>query len=79
MKELNGVKIIGIDHGYGNIKSSCTVTPTGLFEYETEPVFSGNILEYNGTYYRAGITPANVHIAARFLSIACQGDGLYSQ
>lgn len=54
MKELNGVKIIGIDHGYGNIKSSCTVTPTGLFEYETEPVFSGNILEYNGTYYRVG-------------------------
>lgn len=54
MKEFNGVKIIGIDHGYGNIKSSCTVTPTGLFKYETEPVFSGNILEYNGTYYRVG-------------------------
>ena len=54
MRELNGVKIIGIDHGYGNIKSSSTVTPTGLFKYETEPVFSGNILEYNGTYYRMG-------------------------
>lgn len=54
MRELNGVKIIGIDHGYGNIKSSCTVTPIGLFKYETEPVFSGNILEYNGTYYRVG-------------------------
>ena len=48
------MKIIGIDHGYGNIKSCCTVTPTGLFRYETEPVFSGNILEYNGTYYRVG-------------------------
>ena len=28
MKELrNGIKIIGIDHGYGNIKTANTVTP----------------------------------------------------
>lgn len=32
MKELrNGIKIIGIDHGYGNIKTANTVTPTGIF------------------------------------------------
>ena len=31
MKELrNGIKIIGIDHGYGNIKTASTVTPTGI-------------------------------------------------
>ena len=54
MRELNGVKIIGVDHGYGNIKSANTVTPTGLCRYESKPIFSGNILEYNGIYYRIG-------------------------
>ena len=55
MKELrNGTKIIGIDHGYGNIKTANTVTPTGITSYTTEPTFSGNILQYDGMYYRIG-------------------------
>ncbi len=40
--------------GYGNIKTANTVTPTALTAYETKPVFSGNILEYKGMYYRIG-------------------------
>lgn len=54
MKELNSIKIIGIDHGYGNIKTASTVTKSGVTAYETEPIFSGNILEYEGSYYRIG-------------------------
>lgn len=54
MRELNNTKIIAVDHGYGNIKTANTVTPTGITAYDTEPVFSGNILEYNGRYYRIG-------------------------
>lgn len=54
MRELNNTKIIAVDHGYGNIKTANTVTPTALTAYDSEPVFSGNILEYNGTYYRIG-------------------------
>lgn len=55
MKELrNGIKIIGIDHGYGNIKTANTVTPTGITAYTTEPTFGGNILFYDGMYYRIG-------------------------
>lgn len=54
MKELNNIKIIGIDHGYGNIKTASTVTKSGVTAYETEPIFSGNILEYEGCYYRIG-------------------------
>ena len=54
MKELKSIKIIAVDHGYGNIKTANTVTPTGITAYDTEPIFSGNILEYNGTYYRIG-------------------------
>ncbi len=55
MKELrNGIKIIGIDRSYGNIKTAGTVTPTGITASSTEPVFSGNILHYDGMYYRMG-------------------------
>lgn len=54
MRELNNTKIIAVDHGYGNIKTANTVTPTGITAFETEPIFTCNILEYNGTYYRIG-------------------------
>ena len=54
MREFRKVKIIAVDHGYGNIKTANTVTPTGITAYETEPIFTGNILDYNGTYYRIG-------------------------
>lgn len=55
MKELkNGIKIIGVDTGYGNIKTSSTVTKSAITVYDTEPIFSGNVLEYDGKYYRFG-------------------------
>ena len=54
MKEFKNLKIIGVDHGYGNIKTAGTVTKNGVTDYETEPIFSGNILEYGGLYYRIG-------------------------
>ena len=54
MREIKNTKIIAVDHGYGNIKTANTVTPTGITAYETEPIFTENILEYNGTYYRVG-------------------------
>ena len=54
MKDFNNVKIIAVDHGYGNIKTANTVTPTGITAYDAEPAFSGNILEYDGVFYRVG-------------------------
>ena len=54
MRELRNTKIIAVDHGYGNMKTANIVTPTGIKAYETEPIFTGNILEYNGIYYRIG-------------------------
>ncbi len=54
MRELRNTKIIAVDHGYGNMKTANTVTPTGIKAYETEPIFTGNILEYNGIYYQIG-------------------------
>lgn len=68
MREIKNTKIIAVDHGYGNIssrtstgcsyarlaKTANTVTPTGITAFETEPIFTGNILEYNSIYYRIG-------------------------
>lgn len=54
MQDFNNIKIIGIDHGYGNIKTANTVTPTGVIVSNTEPTFDGNILFYNEKYYRFG-------------------------
>ena len=55
MRELsNGTKIIGIDLGYGNCKSASTVTKTGIYKYDTEPIFSGNVLEFDGKFYKFG-------------------------
>ena len=54
MKELDNMKIIAVDHGYGNVKTANTVTPSGVTAFDSEPVFSGNVLEYNGAFYRVG-------------------------
>lgn len=54
MTEINNVMIIAIDHGYGNIKTANTVTPTGITEYDSEPALGGNILEYDGKWYKVG-------------------------
>lgn len=54
MQVFKNLRIIGIDHGYGNIKTANTVTPTGVSVFETEPTFEGNVLYYDGRYYRFG-------------------------
>lgn len=54
MQVFKNLKIIGIDHGYGNIKTANTVTPTGVRIFDTEPTFEGNVLFYDGRYYRFG-------------------------
>ncbi|MCL2072063.1 MAG: ParM/StbA family protein [Oscillospiraceae bacterium] len=54
MKKFNNTIIIGIDHGYGNIKTASTITPTGITAYDSEPTFAGKILVYDGIHYRIG-------------------------
>ena len=36
MRELRNTKIIAVDHGYGNMKTANTVTPTGTKAYKTQ-------------------------------------------
>ena len=46
--------IIGIDHGYGNIKTASHCFRTGLLSYDSEPTFTRDILIYNDKYYLFG-------------------------
>lgn len=46
--------IIGIDHGYGNIKTAHTCFRTGVTAYDKEPTFKSNLLIYGGLYYIIG-------------------------
>ena len=46
--------IIGIDHGYGNIKTAHAVFKTGVTAYDKEPTFKSNMLVYDGRYYIIG-------------------------
>ena len=46
--------IIGIDHGYGNIKTAHCCFKTGVAAYDKEPTFKSNLLVYEGKYYLIG-------------------------
>lgn len=52
--ESKDLLIIGIDHGYGNIKTANHCFKTGITGYESEPLFTKDMLEYNGRYYIIG-------------------------
>ncbi len=54
MKRYKNFLIVGIDHGYGNIKTANTVTPTGITKLDAAPTFTKNTLYYDGSYYLIG-------------------------
>ena len=54
MKDFKNKVIIGIDHGYGNIKTANHIFKTGVMEYGAEPLFTNDMLVYGGKYYTIG-------------------------
>lgn len=56
MKNNNNetVMVIGIDHGYGNMKTATRCFPSGVARYDKEPIFQNNLLVYNGMCYQIG-------------------------
>ena len=46
--------IIGLDHGYGNIKTAHRVFTTGVERFEEEPIVSMNYVRYKDKYYVIG-------------------------
>ena len=55
MKKIGNKLIIGIDHGYGNIKTANCCFPTGVMKSDSEPTFAGDLLVWNGKYYSVGV------------------------
>lgn len=54
MKTIDNIKIIGVDAGYGNMKTANFCFRTGLTAYDTEPLFTKNMLVYEEHYYLIG-------------------------
>ena len=54
MKQFKEKLIVGIDHGYGNIKTANHCFKTGIMGYDAEPLFTKDMLEYGGRYYLIG-------------------------
>lgn len=56
MKNNNNetVMVLGIDHGYGNMKTATRCFPSGVARYDKEPIFQNNLLVYNDMYYQIG-------------------------
>lgn len=54
MKTLGNTKIIGIDHGYGNMKTANFCFKSGLIAYDSEPLFTADMLVYENRYYLIG-------------------------
>ena len=51
MKTFGTTKIVGVDHGYGNMKTANHCFPTGIDAYDSEPLFTRDMLVYDGRYY----------------------------
>ena len=54
MKSFKDNIIIGIDHGYGNIKTANHCFKTSITTHDSEPLFTKDMLTYNGKYYLIG-------------------------
>lgn len=50
----NHIEVIGIDHGWSNMKTVSNVFTSGVKQITTEPAFFDNVVKYNGVYYKVG-------------------------
>lgn len=48
------LEVIGIDHGWGNIKTSTQIFSAGKKEITTEPAFFDNVIEYEDKFHKVG-------------------------
>lgn len=48
------IEVIGIDHGWSNVKTVSQVFTSGVKEISTEPAFFENVVEWEGMYYKVG-------------------------
>ena len=51
----NKLEVIGIDHGWSMMKTISQVFVTGVKEITTTPALFGDVLEYEGKFYKVGL------------------------
>lgn len=54
MRVFGKINIIGLDNGYGNIKTANGIFPASVTCCETEPAHAQDMLVYDGKYYVIG-------------------------
>ena len=54
MKQLKNMQIIGIDNGYGNLKTASGIFPASVLTFDHESVHAQDLLVYNGKYHVIG-------------------------
>lgn len=54
MKQLKNMQIIGIDNGYGNLKTASGIFPASVLTFDHEPVYAQDLLVYDGKYHVIG-------------------------
>ena len=50
----SSVVVIGLDHGFGQMKTAHTCFKTGVTAHDKEPTFKSDLLIYDGRYYTVG-------------------------
>ena len=60
MIDYKGTKIVGVDMGYGNMKTAKTHFPTALREYPDKPTFPGDLLMIPECEYAAEQDPDTI-------------------
>ena len=69
---MQNLTVIGIDHGYGNMKTAHCCFPSGVTAHgEKEPIFKQDVLVYEGKYYSIGTHHKE------FISSKAQDDDFY--
>ena len=51
---MDNIVVIGVDHGWSQMKTAETVFSAGVEEILSEPAFFDDVLEYGGKYYKVG-------------------------
>lgn len=60
MKHYNDFLIVGIDHGYGNIKTANTVTPTGITKLDAALPSPRTLFSLRGATTRSVKVTSNI-------------------
>ena len=58
----NKLEVIGIDHGWSMMKTISQVFVTGVKEITTTPALFGDVLEYEGKFYKVGTVRQEVSL-----------------